>query len=141
MPVPITYTATHSFVIHEHHAKKAGLHFDLRLELSGVLRSWVLRKTPPIETGVKRLAIPVADHSLSYASFEGTIPRGYGAGTVRIWDSGKISWITTSNHHFVIFHGKKMRGCYTLAPFKGNYLFYKVVDEELEFQQFIFDQN
>ena len=52
MSVPITYTATHSFVIHEHNALKAGLHHDLRLELGGVLRSWVLRKTPPTEMGI-----------------------------------------------------------------------------------------
>jgi DNA ligase D-like protein (predicted 3'-phosphoesterase) len=118
---------------------KAGLHYDLRLELGGVLKSWVLRKTPPLDMGIKRLAIPVADHSLTYASFEGTIPRGnYGAGTVNIWDRGKLAWITTTNHRFIFFYGGKMNGCYTLAPIKDNFLFYKVIDCDLAFHQCFF---
>ena len=90
--------------------------------------------------GVKRLAIPVADHSLSYGSFEGTIPQGYGAGVVRIWDRGKLAWITTNNHRFVIFYGDKMKGCYTLAPINDNCLFYKVIEDELTYNHYFISQ-
>lgn len=106
-----------SFVVHEHHARR--LHYDLRLEKDGVLKSWAVPKGIPLERGTKRLAIQVEDHALDYAGFEGIIPEGeYGAGTVRIWDSGAYETVSWEEGKIeVIFRGKVLSGRYALVRF------------------------
>lgn len=93
-------------VVHEHHARH--LHYDLRLEMEGVLKSW----GPSMNPSDKRLAIMVEDHPLDYASFEGTIPEGqYGAGTVSIWDKGTYKLIRGdigSRRLELILQGKRL---------------------------------
>ena len=98
--------------------------------MDGVLKSWAVPKTPPRSTGTKRLAIQVDDHDLSYANFEGTIPKGYGAGTVEIWDKGSYELIEKTKDKLVFrLAGKKLRGLYCLIRFKkagtGAWLFFK----------------
>src|SRR3972149_4254922 len=103
------------FVVHEHHATH--LHWDLRLEIGGLLKSWALPKTPPRTAGIKRLAIQVEDHVRSYANFEGEIPEGqYGAGKVIIWDRGKFHLIEKSDTKFLFeLKGLKLKGQYVLV--------------------------
>lgn len=119
------------FVVHEHSASH--LHWDLRLEMNGTLKSWAIPKEPPIKKDIKRLAILVEDHPLSYANFEGTIPEGnYGAGTVKIWDKGTYELEKKLPKEIIInFFGKKLKGKYVLIKTKyGNkpeksWLFFK----------------
>ena len=105
------------FVIHEHHAKQ--LHFDLRLEMDTVLKSWAVPKGPSMNPGEKRLAIMVEDHALEYASFEGVIPLGmYGAGEVAIWDKGRFDIQGGSLEQGkldIFFRGRKLKGGFTLV--------------------------
>ena len=106
------------YVIQKHHASH--LHWDLRLEHDGVLKSWALPKEPPKTAGVKRLAVAVPDHEVGYEKFEGEIPAGeYGAGTVSIWDNGTYEtkhW--DSDKIEIAFHGKRLTGHYVLVKFK-----------------------
>ncbi len=118
------------FVIHEHFSTKH--HFDLRLEINGVLKSWAVPKDIPLKEGEKRLAVEVDDHPVEYASFEGEIPEGsYGAGKVIIWDSGNFLLIRKDKRVIEVdLRGKKLRGTYVLLLFrqeknKKNWLLFK----------------
>jgi bifunctional non-homologous end joining protein LigD len=115
------------FIVQEHHARR--LHWDFRLELDGVLKSWAVPKGPPIELGVKRLAVEVEDHPLSYFGFEGTIPAGgYGAGEVKVWDKGfYVLELREPRKYHVLLKGRRLKGDYRLINFKDkNWLIYRV---------------
>jgi len=117
-----------TYVIQKHDASH--LHYDLRLEMDGVLKSWAIPKQPPVEIGVKRLAVATEDHPVDYADFEGTIPEGqYGAGKVEIWDKGTYVLDERKEDEIIIrINGKKLKGRYCLIKFKGqekNWLFFK----------------
>lgn len=125
------------FVVHEHHA--TNLHFDLRLEMGGVLKSWAVPKGLSLNPNDKRLAIEVPDHSLNYIDFVGTLAEGtYGAGRVAIWDNGEylaqgnpLEQLAKGRLNFT-FHGKKLRGAFTLLQMKnrqGQWLVIKNHDE------------
>jgi bifunctional non-homologous end joining protein LigD len=106
------------FVIQEHHARR--LHYDLRLENGGVLKSWAVPKGIPESTEEKRLAVQTEDHPIEYAKFEGTIPEGqYGAGTVKIWDKGTFEQKTWEENKIeFIINGQKLKGRYVLVRLK-----------------------
>ncbi len=117
----------HRFVVHEHHAKRAGLHYDLRLEMNGVLKDWAFRKELPTKKGVKRYGIQQPDHDLSWLDFEGEIKEGYGAGIMKIWDRGEYELLKLEPGKMVLrFHGNKLRGIYVLLKFKDGWLFFKI---------------
>jgi bifunctional non-homologous end joining protein LigD len=105
-----------NFVVQEHHAVRAGLHYDFRLEYGGVLKSWACKKEPPTEVGEKVLAIETTDHDLSYLTFEGEIYTKYGKGTVEIWDIGEYEMVSEGRGSYLfILHGEKMKGRYSLV--------------------------
>jgi DNA ligase D-like protein (predicted 3'-phosphoesterase) len=114
------------FVVHRHEASR--LHWDLRLEREGVLKSWAVPKEPPVGPGVKRLAVEVEDHDLDLIGFEGEIPEGeYGAGTVEVWDDGTYDLLSENDRRLKLaFRGRRLRGEYVLVPLEGkNWLFFR----------------
>lgn len=117
---------SHRFVIQKHAATR--LHYDFRLEMEGVLKSWAVPKGVPFTKGEKRLAMEVEDHPVSYIDFEGTIPRGqYGGGTVMVWDAGTFSTdakspadeLASGKLHFTL-NGKKLHGDWYLVRLRGG---------------------
>jgi len=120
------------FVIQEHDASH--LHYDLRLEIDGVLKSWAVPKEPAKTVGLKRLAMQTEDHPIEYIDFEGVIPEGnYGAGTVKVWDSGKFKMLRDSKPRpeegNLLFEltGKKLKGNYALIHTGDKkWLFFKM---------------
>src|SRR4051812_34815699 len=128
------------FVIQKHDATR--LHYDFRLELDGVLKSWAVPKGPSLDPAVKSLAVEVEDHPVAYASFEGIIPAGeYGGGTVLVWDHG--TWEADDDdperalkkgHLKFQLHGEKLAGGWSLVRIRGdgerhNWLLMKRNDE------------
>src|SRR6266436_4412701 len=120
-----TSTTGGTFVVQKHAARR--LHFDLRLEMEGVLRSWAVPKGPSYDTAEKRLAVHVEDHPLEYGDFEGLIPKGnYGAGAVIVWDRGE--WTPVGDPLEGLAEGKllfelrgyKLRGLWTLVKLKKS---------------------
>ncbi|HEY5086447.1 MAG TPA: DNA polymerase ligase N-terminal domain-containing protein [Gemmatimonadaceae bacterium] len=120
------------FVIQKHDASR--LHYDLRLEMDGVMKSWAVPKGPSADPSVKRLAMQVEDHPIDYNTFEGTIPTGeYGGGTVMLWDSGTYEidnppdddQNSAAHDEYergelkITFHGKRIKGSYALVRTKG----------------------
>jgi DNA ligase D-like protein (predicted 3'-phosphoesterase) len=110
------------FVVQKHEASR--LHYDFRLEIDGVLKSWAIPKGPSADPTEKRLAISTEDHPLEYADFEGVIPQGqYGAGTVSVWDKGtyrnlnqheSLNEAIEKGHISFWLEGEKLKGGYTL---------------------------
>ncbi len=119
-------TSSSRFVIQKHQATH--LHYDFRLELDNVLKSWAVPKEPPTQPGIRRLAVQVEDHELSYIDFEGTIPEGeYGAGNVEIWDKGTYT-LKNRTDKIIEFtlNGSRLKGNFALVNFKDkNWLLIK----------------
>jgi len=120
------------YVMQRHEASH--LHFDLRLEEKGVLKSWAIPKPPPEKEGIRRLAVETEDHPLGYEDFEGVIPEGeYGAGRVETWDKGMYIPLDSGPAKRIIeLRGKKLGGAYCLIKLKPedpedkNWLFFKL---------------
>ena len=134
--------AGHSFVIQKHDATR--LHYDFRIEMDGVLKSWAVTRGPSLDPGEKRLAVHVEDHPLEYGGFEGTIPKGeYGGGTVIVWDRGEWDPVGDPHKGYAKGHlefelkGEKLHGRWHLVKMHGrprekreNWLLIKADDEE-----------
>ncbi len=138
------------FVIQKHDA--SNLHYDLRIEIDGTLKSWSIPKGPSTDPDEKRMMIPTEDHPLDYADFEGVIPEDeYGGGTVMIWDKGTFKNIKENDDGESIslkdsyemgtveiyLKGEKLKGGYALVEMKsgnmeGNWLLIKMNDEEAD---------
>ena len=133
-------TSKRRFVIQEHHATR--LHWDFRLEMEGVMKSWAVPKGPSMNPNDKHLAVMVEDHPIEYNEFQGEIPAGnYGAGEVRRWDHGTYEPVGTTpieeqlenGKLTIIMHGKKLKGEFHMIEMHGrgerNWLIFKVRDE------------
>jgi len=115
------------FLVQEHHART--LHYDFRLEIAGVLKSWALPKGPSLDPAERRLAVMVDDHSIEYFGFEGIIPAGeYGAGAVVVWDQGEYSLLDGDDplealeggKMSIELKGKILKGGFSLVQMKGR---------------------
>ena len=128
------------FVVQEHHARQ--VHYDFRLEMGGILKSWALPKGPSMNPAEKRLAVMVNDHPLEYFDFEGIIPAGQsGAGPVVVWDHGAYELLAgedpvkalEAGKLVIGLHGKILQGGFTLVQMRGrgekNWLLIKKKDE------------
>jgi len=148
-----TETRTQIFVVQKHSARS--LHYDLRLEVDGVLKSWAVPKGPSTNPKDKRLAIQTEDHPLEYASFEGTIPEGqYGAGTVIVWDTGSyknmskkdglditLAQALENGHAAIWLEGKKLSGGYALTKTQRGWLLVKMRDEKADAKRDILKES
>ena len=124
-PPKVPAKSGHRFVVQKHRATR--LHYDFRLEMEGVLKSWAVPKGPSLDPADKRLAMQVEDHPVSYFDFEGIIPEGnYGAGTVMVWDTG--TWEPAGNASEMLkdgdlkfdLYGEKLKGSFVLAHMKSR---------------------
>jgi bifunctional non-homologous end joining protein LigD len=128
------------FVVQKHDA--TALHYDVRLEAGGVMKSWAVPKGPSMNPADKRLAIPTEDHPIAYNRFEGVIPAGeYGAGSVIIWDRGTYENLSAESPQRAIakgafkfsLHGEKLRGGFVLRRTGGkNWLMIKLADDDAD---------
>ena len=108
------------FVVQEHHASR--LHWDLRLERDGVLKSWAIPKGPPEERGIRRLAVQTEDHPVEYADFKGSILEGeYGGGTILLWDIGTYETEKWREDEIIVrLRGSKLVDRYCMISLKGQ---------------------
>jgi bifunctional non-homologous end joining protein LigD len=123
------------FVVQEHHARS--LHWDLRLERDGVLKSWAVPKGPPEERGTRRLAVQTEDHPVDYVEFKGAIPEGeYGGGTISLWDRGEYETEKWREGEIIVrLRGKRLEGRYCMIGLRDqprNWLLFRCGKDEGE---------
>jgi bifunctional non-homologous end joining protein LigD len=110
---------TRRYVVHRHHATR--LHWDVRLEMRGILASWAVPNGPPLEAGKRRLAVHTEDHPIEYLTFHGVIPDGYGAGSMTIWDTGTYELLEEKPNELKLrMTGKRLDGEWVLVQTKQN---------------------